>query len=200
MTPSISLAGSDDLPVAADTLAAAFAEYPWTRYVIPEDDYAGRLRALQLLYLEHARQHGIVGVTDSVDGVIALLPPDAPDPGAGTVQDIIALHGDRIGRLGHGEGAPPTGDPGAGRPAAWRLETLGVHPDRQGDGLGGALVRFGLDTAARRGAREIVLETSDPRNVRLYERHGFSTIAHSAASDPERSDVPPVWRMRAAGS
>ena len=44
MTPSISLAGSDDLPAAA-TLAAAFADYPWTRYVIPEDDHAERLRA-----------------------------------------------------------------------------------------------------------------------------------------------------------
>lgn len=192
-------AAPGDLDAAADALSAAFADYPWTRYVIPEDGYAERLHTLQHLYLRHALRHGIVAVTDPAGGVIALLPPDAPEPDAGTIRQIIALHGDRIGRVGDDGSAPPADDPGSGRPAAWRLETLGVHPDRQGGGLGGALVRFALDAAARRGAHEIELETSDPRNVRLYERFGFATVAHPASAGSERSDVPPVWRMRTAG-
>ncbi|KAA0918610.1 GNAT family N-acetyltransferase [Dietzia sp. ANT_WB102] len=195
MTPCPRLADADALPLAADTLAAAFADYPWTRYVIPDDDYAERLRALQYLYLRHAHQHGIVGVTDSADGVIALLPPDAPEPDAETVRQIIALHGDRLDRLGQGESGPPAEESEPGRPGTWRLETLGVHPTRQGSGLGGALVTFGLDTAAQRGARNVVLETSDPRNVQLYQRYGFSTVACS-----ERPDGPSVWSMRAVTS
>ncbi|PAY22903.1 N-acetyltransferase [Dietzia natronolimnaea] len=179
------LARPDDLDPAADTLARAFEHYPWTRHVIPEDGYGERLLTLQQLYLAHAHRHGIVAVTGDLDGVIAdgviaLLPPDAPDPGEAAVEQIVALHGDRIGRLAGG--SPPH--------AGWTLETLGVRPTAQGRRLGSALLEFGLDEAVRRGARTIRLETSDERNVTLYERHGFSVTGRR-----DHPDGPPVWTM-----
>ncbi|QGW26373.1 MULTISPECIES: hypothetical protein [unclassified Dietzia] len=61
--------------------------------------------------------------------MIALLPPDAPDPDVTAVEQIVALRGDRIGRL----------------------------------------------------------ETSDLRNVTLYERHGFSVTGRR-----DHPDGPPV--------
>lgn len=191
MAARVRSASPVDLTTAADTLAAAFADYPWTRYVIPENGYVDRLRNLQRLYLRHAHRHGLVGVAGPADGVIALLPPDAPEPGTETVQEIIALHGDRVDRLTHSVSAPPAESPEAWQARPWRLETLGVHPARQGFGLGGALVRFGLGIAAQRGAREITLDTSDQRNVRFYEQFGFSIVAHS-----EWPGGPPVWSMR----
>ena len=181
MTPR--LASVDDLPTCADTLAAAFEDYPWTRHVIPEEDYRGRLHDLQLLYLEHAHEHGIVALSGGGEGVIALLPPDCAEPAPEMIEQIVRLHGDRIDRLGHADASP----------GAWRLETLGVHPNSQGRGIASALLTFALAEAARRGGAAVTLETSDPRNVRLYERHGFRIDTHTSAGDG-----PPVWRMRAA--
>ena len=63
-----------------------------------------------LLYLRHALRHGLVGVTDPVDGVVAFLPPDAPEPDAG----VVLLHE----RFGFTTLSDPTGR-GDGPPAWW---------------------------------------------------------------------------------
>lgn len=176
-------ATADDLVAAADTLTEAFAHYPWTRHVVPEDDYAARLHALQLLYLQHALEHGVVAVAADGDAVVALLPPDAPEPASEVVERVVELHGDRVDRLEQ-------------RPApaqAWRLETLGVRPARQGRGLASALLSHALAEVGRRGGHEVVLETSEPRNVRLYERHGFGVTGRT-----DGADAPPVWTMSTA--
>lgn len=174
------LAGTEDLEAAAHTLTAAFKDYPWTRHVIPTQEYELRLHRLQHLYLTHAEQHGIVVVTGAIEGVLALLPPDPPTPAPEVLEQILALHGDRIDRLTQTEGSP----------GAWRLETLGVRPESQGQGLATALLFFGLSAAATHGAQRVELETSDPRNVRLYERHGFTVT-----SSTEPLSAPPVWHM-----
>ena len=173
-------ASSHDLEAAASTLSLAFEHYPWTRHVIPEDDYLERLRALQLLYLRYAHTHGIVAVIGNSAGVIALLPPGAPEPEAEMLERIVELHGDRVERIDPSE--PPAD--------AWILETLGVRPDHQGRGLASELLQFAVTEVARRGGEHIVLDTSDPRNVRLYEHHGFHTTAHA-----DTAGRPPVWKM-----
>lgn len=59
---TIRRARPEDIDAAAETLAAAFQDYPWTRYVIPAQYYETRLLTLQRKYLEHALKHGIVAV------------------------------------------------------------------------------------------------------------------------------------------
>ncbi|MFC0673478.1 GNAT family N-acetyltransferase [Brachybacterium hainanense] len=177
-----------DLDPAARVLAAAFHDYPWTRHVIPQDEYPERLRELQLLYLRHAHRHGIV-VLEASGGVAALLPPGTPDPDEEVLARIVALHGNRIDRLLSGADAPATT-----APSAWTLETLGVRPEAQGRGIGSALLDHALEEAARAGAREIALETSDARNVRFYERHGFTVLDETIPPT-----APPVWRMLRSG-
>uniref|UniRef100_UPI0036548503 GNAT family N-acetyltransferase n=1 Tax=Nocardiopsis sp. NPDC058631 TaxID=3346566 RepID=UPI0036548503 len=184
MTSFLRLGAPQDLDTVVDTLVAAFDDYPWTRYVIPEDDYTSRLHGLQHLYLNHALNHGIVAVSEDGEGVVALLPPDASEPGEETLERIITLYGDRIDRLA---GA----DQRSVDPDDWSLETLGVHPDHQGKGLGGALIEFGLDAAGRQGARAVRLETSEERNVSLYQRYGFRITDRS-----QPPGGPPVWTMR----
>ena len=49
----------------------------------------------------------------------------------------------------------------------WYLDQLGVDPARQGEGLGKALVQFGLARAAEAGLPAF-LETATERNVRFY--------------------------------
>lgn len=180
MQVSVRIAHERDLDQAADTLADAFADYPWTRYVIPPQGYRDRLRSLQRLYLGHALTHGVVAITDTCAGVIAVLPPDAPDPAPPIIDQIIALHGDRIDRLSSAD-APPQ---------AWRLETLGVLPAHRGHGVASLLLQFALDGVGQRGGKHVALDTSDPRNVRLYERHGFVVTSHA-----QDAEAPPVWSM-----
>ena len=49
------------------------------------------------------------------------------------------------------------------------LGPIGVRPDRQGQGIGSALVRAGLEEAARRG-ETVVIVLGDPS---FYRRFGF---------------------------
>ena len=57
----------------------------------------------------------------------------------------------------------------------WYLPMIGVDPARQGKGLGGALLKHATDICDREGALAY-LESSNPRNVPLYERHGFEIL------------------------
>lgn len=70
------------------------------------------------------------------------------------------------------------------------LAVLGVDPDRQGAGLGSALLAPGLELCDRDGL-PAYLETGKERNLAFYSRHGFRVT--------ERMRLPagpPVWLMR----
>jgi ribosomal protein S18 acetylase RimI-like enzyme len=54
----------------------------------------------------------------------------------------------------------------------WYLAMIGVEPHAQGQGLGAALMRHGVARCDRKGELAY-LETSNPRNVPLYQRFGF---------------------------
>lgn len=175
MTPTFRRATAADVPAAARTLAAAFHDYPWTRWAVPEDDYPERLAALQEIYLEHALAHGIVVVHDPADAVVALMPPDAPAPPDDVQERVAALHGPRLQAVAAAE-LPPS------PPDAWTLATVGVLPSLQGTGLGSAACRAALRDPALRDA-PVALETSDARNVTFYERLGFVRTATTQVHD-----------------
>lgn len=174
MSHRVRRAVASDLDAAARVLAAAFDTYPWTRWALPADGYAERLAEVQRLYLAHALSHGIVLVDEGVRAVAAFLPPGAPAPAERTLERVAALHGPRWAALA-GLSLP---DPPAG---AWTLETVGVDAGRQGAGLGTAVIAAGLSVVDERGA-PVALETSDDRNVRLYQRLGFTTVATTVIS------------------
>ena len=55
------------------------------------------------------------------------------------------------------------------------LSALGVEPERQGQGVGSALLEPALSAADAAGVAAY-LETATGRNVLLYERHGFDVV------------------------
>ena len=57
----------------------------------------------------------------------------------------------------------------------WFLPLIGVDPARQGQGYGSALLRHALEQCDRDNV-PAYLESSNPRNVPLYERHGFQAL------------------------
>jgi ribosomal protein S18 acetylase RimI-like enzyme len=71
----------------------------------------------------------------------------------------------------------------------WYLWLIGVDPRLQGKGLGSALLKHTLRICDERG-ETAYLESSDPRNVPLYERHGFEALGVIKVRD-----VPPITPM-----
>jgi GNAT superfamily N-acetyltransferase len=65
----------------------------------------------------------------------------------------------------------------------WYLPLIGVDPSHQGRGLGGVLLDHALAICDRDGVAAY-LESSNPRNIPLYQRHGFEilgTIQHGSS-------------------
>ena len=78
----------------------------------------------------------------------------------------------------------------------WYLGYLGARQDQQGQGLGGRLLREVLDGADRDGV-PAYLESSNERNLSLYERNGFRVVGEHRAL----GRGPTIWRMwRAPGT
>ena len=63
-------------------------------------------------------------------------------------------------------------------PAAphWYLPLIGVKPSHQGQGYGAALLKHTLRACDRDGL-PAYLESSNPRNISLYQQHGFEVVA-----------------------
>jgi ribosomal protein S18 acetylase RimI-like enzyme len=72
----------------------------------------------------------------------------------------------------------------------WYLASLGTAVDRQGKGVGGALLRPVLEHCDAEGL-PCYLESSKERNVPFYRRHGFEVVEEV----PLPGDGPPVWTM-----
>ena len=71
----------------------------------------------------------------------------------------------------------------------WYLPVIGVDPAHQGQGIGAALMKHALATIDAQGL-PACLESSNPRNISLYERHGFE-----AADAIQRGSSPVVTPM-----
>jgi ribosomal protein S18 acetylase RimI-like enzyme len=75
----------------------------------------------------------------------------------------------------------------------WYLPLIGVDPSCQGRGYGSALLRYALEQCDRDGM-PAYLESSNPRNIPLYQRHGFEIIGTiQAGTSPT---VVPMLRRR----
>lgn len=187
--PHVRRAGSEDLPAIADTLAAAFIDYPWTRWTVPGSEHdLPRLRRLQKAYLTaFALPYGAIWATVDLKSVAVFVRNPASTPETADWDRITFLHGsDGIARVEqHEQVAAPL------RPHHdWTLATVGTHPDYQGRGHGGAVIAAGLADLDARGGT-CLLETSTDDNIRLYQRLGFQTVTTVAAI----AGSPPVTIM-----
>ena len=172
----------DDIPVLAAVLARAFAADPFFRFLAgdaPErsqrmrDGWAGILRFASAGLTQ-------TWTTDDLAGAAIWIPPDRGPSSAVDQLRLVPVYGRLIGwlRLRQTGSAIDALDerrrihaPGS----HYYLSALGVDPDRQGEGIGSALLRPVLAEADARGL-PCYLETATGRNVLLYERHGFEVV------------------------
>jgi GNAT superfamily N-acetyltransferase len=71
----------------------------------------------------------------------------------------------------------------------WYLAIIGVDPAHQGKGVGTLLLEYTLDVCDRE-QKLAYLESTNPKNISLYERHGFECIGTIRSGE-----VPPMIPM-----
>jgi ribosomal protein S18 acetylase RimI-like enzyme len=79
----------------------------------------------------------------------------------------------------------------ARHPEHYYLAVLGTRPDRQGSGIGSALMQPILDTCDAEGIGAY-LESSKEANIPFYRRHGFEVV--EVLHLPKGPDLWPMWR------
>jgi GNAT superfamily N-acetyltransferase len=72
------------------------------------------------------------------------------------------------------------------------LEALGTHQDMQSKGIGSAVIRHVLDRCDAEGM-PAYLESSNPRNIPFYARHGFEPTGEIAVGKGAPT-VTAMWR------
>jgi len=178
---TIRAAGPADVAHLRTVCALAYRDNPLMRWVLP--DAATRDDACAAWLgpaLERYLAAGRVDVLTAGDDVVAVAAWRMPglDPSgtaaAATLPQPAGVLRALVGRARAAEVLAALAGSAALAPAVPGpyLNYLAVHPDRQGRGHGGELLRHGL--AALAGAAGTPwLGTTDARNVPFYERHGF---------------------------
>jgi GNAT superfamily N-acetyltransferase len=184
-----------DLPTLGYVLGVAFHDDPVLSWVVP-DDAARRVRLPAILELLAARfqRHGENRVNEAGTGAAVWAPPGAafePEEDARFEAALVVAAGADLERLGQIVALLDEHHPAEPH---YYLALMGVIPDRQGSGIGGALLRAVLGSADRQGL-PAYLEATSARSRALYERHGFATVA-----ELRTADCPPLWAMWRAPS
>jgi GNAT superfamily N-acetyltransferase len=178
----------------AAALARAFEDDPVMTWIFPRDEERlSRLERAFALYLSRIWMPGEqCYATERLFGAALWLPPGQWHlSGVDQIRmlpSMISVNGGNLPRLmrvlRRMEALHPK------QPEHFYLAVLGVEPEFQGRGFGGALMGPVLERCDREGI-PAYLESSKPRNCVLYERHGFKIVDELKLP----KGGPPLWPM-----
>ena len=174
---------ADDEFAAIATVVLAFAADPVTRWTWPHShQYLAAMPRFVRAFGGSAFTHGGAYYTTEYTGAALWLPPGV-HPDGGALDELMKSTASAAAR----EEGPaifelmtkyhPT-EP------HWYLPLIGVDPAHQGKGHGDALMRYALERCDRDKV-PAYLESTNPRNISLYQRHGFKAVGTiQAGSSP----------------
>ncbi|MFC6102731.1 GNAT family N-acetyltransferase [Olivibacter domesticus] len=174
MNTIIKIAQASDEAGAIDALTLAFSVDPMVRWSLPNPaKYLATFSSIARAFGGNAFKGGTAYIADGLAGVALWLPP-----GIGSDEEsLIRLFDENVSDdvkedmqkiFEQMEKFHPTEQ-------HWYLPMIGVDPAYQGEGVGSALMTEALKAVDRDGLIAY-LESSNPRNISLYERHGFEVI------------------------
>jgi ribosomal protein S18 acetylase RimI-like enzyme len=173
-TTTIKTATPADEGPAVAVMVLAFGSGPAARWTWPDpEQYLVHFPKLVRVLGGQAFAHGSAYYVDGYVGAALWLPPDVgPDEdalstllqstGSASAQEDLAALFEQMGRYHP-------------REAHWYLPFIGIDPCQQGKGYGAALMKHALDPCDR-DRKLAYLESSNPKNIPLYERHGFEVL------------------------
>ena len=188
----IRLAQPPDGAEVGRILAAGFADDPVLCWMFDEPDRAAKLDVFFRFYAEEALVP--LGATYLLPGACAAwTPPDAPPwPDERTARFVTALAAvctaADLERLGTCADALRSHHPSERH---WYLGQIAAEPSAQGRGVGTAVLARSLH-AVDADRLPAYLESSSPRSVPLYERHGFTAVG--SIDLPGGPSLTPMWR------
>ncbi len=172
-TPTIKTASASDEAAVIAVLVLAFGADPATRWTWPSpDQYLQHFPTFAKILGGKAFTHESAYYADGYAGAALWLPPDVhPDDDALTalMQRTSAAPPEDVSALFERMDSYHPQEP------HWYLPFIGVDPSQQGGGHGAELMEHAL-IACDRDHAPAYLESSNPKNVPLYERHGFTVL------------------------
>jgi GNAT superfamily N-acetyltransferase len=169
-------------------LTLAFSGDPPSRWAWPDpQQYLEAFPRFAQAFGGGAIDHGTAHYYEGFSGVALWLPPGvAPDE-----ESLVRVVQDTVGAKQKDTMFSMFEEMGEYHPSEphWHLPLIGVDPASQGRGIGSALQRHVLDQCDRQHALAY-LEATSPRNVPLYERHGFEALGSIQVADS-----PPIVPM-----
>jgi len=186
----------DEAGLLGSVLADAFAEDPVFAWLIPPD-VPGRDNRMRTFFTSMSRSYLRRGkpcylAGDASAGALWSAPGSWALPLSEVIREAVpsglAFRGRLLSALRtqmqierlHAAQSPPH----------WYLAYLGTRSDRQGQGLGTQMLREVLDGADAEGV-PTYLESSNERNLSVYERNGFRVVGELRAL----GHGPTIWRM-----
>ena len=184
---------SADEDQAVETIVLAFAADPMARWTWPHVHvYLAAMPRMARAFGGKAFSNGSAYCTDGYAGTALWLPPGVhPDEKA-----LNAVLESTVAPSLAAETAPIFEQMAKYHPTEphWYLPLIGVDPAHQGKGHGDVLMAHAL-AQCDRGHVPAYLESSNPRNIPFYRRHGFEPLgAIQAGSSPTL--VPMLRRPR----
>jgi ribosomal protein S18 acetylase RimI-like enzyme len=157
-----------------DTVVLAFAADPVARWNWPDPhQYLASMPSLVRAFGRGAFAHGGAHCTDGYGGAALWLPPGV-QPEEAALDDVVqrtvsaSIRSDAMAIFEQMARYHPRGP-------HWYLPLIGVDPACQGHGHGGALMTYALRQCDQ-DHLPAYLESTNPRNISLYQRHGFQVI------------------------
>ena len=188
LEPTITIAAPDDRRLLVDVITRAFAADPPSRWLWPNDEQYWRFfpRFVEA-FGGSAIDYGTAEIAGEGGAAALWLPPGAhPDEAA-----LGALLEESVDPALLPTAFALFEQMAAHHPAEphWYLPLIGVQPIYQGLGLGSVLMRPILQRCDEKRL-PAYLESTSPRSVTLYRRHGFEVIG-----EIRTGSAPPIYPM-----
>jgi ribosomal protein S18 acetylase RimI-like enzyme len=173
-TPIVKIGTASDRAAVIDVVVLAFSADPAARWTWPDPrEYLMHFPRFAQAFGGKAFAYGSAYYVDGYAGAALWLPPNVPPDEDALVdlmqrtvskqkqKDVFAAF-EQMSRYHPSE-------------PHWYLPLIGVDPFHQGKGYGSALMQHAL-IPCDRDRTLAYLESTTPKNIPLYERHGFELL------------------------
>jgi len=184
----------DQLGEASDVLARAFQDDPAWVWLLPDAERRRRLLPWLFRVGFDVTAADVWSTAGPILGAARWLPPGRPAMRVGPTLRALVTTPFHLGTatgafLSYGRAVEQMRADVAAGPH-WYLAGIGVDPSQQRQGVGGALLRPGLEASEQAGLPAVLL-TNNEANLPFYESHGFAVVRQGRT--PE--DGPRAWAM-----